>query len=197
MPNKTEKAIKRLDHALSRYDECKRAHKDATDELTDAKKDVDVCARAVVDAEHAAPTLFDEEPAPTKQTATVDGAEATIVSPGGASDADDAGDADAAGEVEEVVLSGTTGGPVERETHTSVSYEMTPSPENPELCVCGWLIAAIIPGHDERHARYAEAIEGESTGPKPTRARSPRKKADITAAVAAAAATRRKRKGRG
>ncbi len=60
MKDKTRIAIERLTAAITNYDTCKVSHAETTTELTEAKKRVDLCARAVVDAEHGEVGLFDD-----------------------------------------------------------------------------------------------------------------------------------------
>jgi hypothetical protein len=56
----------------------------------------------------------------------------------------------------EAVLNGTTGSFKEQ---AEGEYEMTPDPENPKLCVCGWFIKSEISGHDHRHREHLAAEE--------------------------------------
>ncbi|MBD5603586.1 MAG: hypothetical protein IAI48_00600 [Candidatus Eremiobacteraeota bacterium] len=78
------------------------------------------------------------------------------------------------------VLDGTTGAPIAAET-----YAMTPSPENPDLCVCGFEIASDVAGtfHDKRHEQYLA-----STGEAPIRKATSKdviRIGDVTKAVSA------------
>ena len=42
--------LKSLENAMGEYDEAKSAHRETTETLTEAKKRVDICARAVIEA---------------------------------------------------------------------------------------------------------------------------------------------------
>jgi len=179
-----DQAITLLRAALDDYDQCKRDHKDSTDALTEAKKMVDSRARAVCDAK-STPTLFDrdDEPAATvTQSTEVDGHEARVVSP-----ADDIAKQEVA-----PVIDGTTGAPIPPAHEVpAAEYPMTPSAEDPTLCVCGFAVDSPVAGalHDSRHGRYLAAFEGsglaEATAQRPRKIRE--KKGDVTAAVAARA----------
>ncbi len=187
MSKTQDQAIILLRRALDDYDQCKRDHKDSTDALTEAKKMVDSRARAVCDAK-STPTLFDrdDEPAATvTQSTEVDGQEARVVSP-----------ADDVAKQETVpVIDGTTGTPIPPAHDAPLGeYPLTPSAEDPTLCVCGWLLDSPVPGHDERHGRYAAATDGaqaaEATMPRPRNGRS---KGDVTADVAKRAVSKEAR----
>ena len=71
MKEKTRLAIERLTAAIGTYDTAKANHAETTAELTEAKKELEICARGVVDAENGAVGLFDEvdeEEAPAKRS---------------------------------------------------------------------------------------------------------------------------------
>jgi len=182
----THEAIGRLSYALEHQDDCKRRHKDTTAALSDAKEAVDLCARAVCDAQNGGkPSLFDrdDEPAATvTQSTEVDAQEARVVSP-----------ADDVAKQETVpVIDGTTGAPIPPAHDAPLGeYPLTPSAEDPTLCVCGFAVDSPVAGalHDSRHGRYLAAFEGsglaEATAQRPGEIRE--KKGDVTAAVAARA----------
>lgn len=195
MSAKLDTAIARLSAAFSTYDGAKTAHAETTCFLAEAKKQVDLCARAVVDASHGQPDLFDHaaqrgaQATPTKtHETTVDGQPARVVTQGADDDDGDVSQdelsdlAEEIAEEREVVLSGTTGGPVDTDL---AEYNFAEHIEAPGLCLCGWEIASPVAGHDRRHRQYLAAVKDEKNDSAADVAGTPHKPARVRRKVAA------------